>query len=165
MATISTFCAQEAPMDKQLTTIATLASVASIFLSSCSGNNTIAPSQSVPQIRLPHHRHTAAELGLWPRPGPAKRVCPEGPPGSVSCQSLVRTDIRARPDTSLPMGYAPSDLWTAYGIKPINMPGQTVANRRTRTRLGFPIRSPFHHRHRSRCRRAAIAVAGRGRDG
>ncbi len=61
-------------------------------------------------------RPTAAELGLWPRQGPAVRVCGEVGYGYARCLSWLRTDIAGtiRPDT--PGGYAPSDLQRAYAL-------------------------------------------------
>lgn len=61
-------------------------------------------------------RPTAAQLGLWPRQGPALRVCGEVGNGYARCQAWLRTDIAGaiRPDT--PGGYAPSDLQRAYDL-------------------------------------------------
>lgn len=58
---------------------------------------------------------SAAELGLWPRPGPATRVCGTVPRGYARCQAWRRTDIDGETGTT-PKGYAPSDLQTAYGL-------------------------------------------------
>jgi subtilase family serine protease len=73
---------------------------------------------------------TAAQLGLWPRPGPAVRVCPAVPAGYARCQAWIRTDIKGmvRPET--PAGYGPSDLQTAYNLTSYsksNGSGETVA--------------------------------------
>lgn len=114
-------------MFRQVTITLALTSAVLFLLIACSASNTIAPSEPAPQAKIPHHRHTAAELGLWPRPGRAKPVCPGVRPGSISCESLIRTDIQAQPNTSLPLGYAPSDLWSAYAINPTTLPGQTIA--------------------------------------
>lgn len=54
--------------------------------------------------------------GLWPRPGPAVRVCKAVPPGYARCQAWIRTDIAGKMSGSLPNGYAPSDLQTAYNL-------------------------------------------------
>lgn len=75
-------------------------------------------------------RPTAAQLGLWPRPGPAVRVCGTVPDGYARCQAWIRTDIKgmARPDT--PSGYAPSDLQMAYALTSSSKnggSGETVA--------------------------------------
>ncbi|MBV9720019.1 MAG: S53 family peptidase [Candidatus Eremiobacteraeota bacterium] len=82
------------------------------------------------QTQTTVHQPTAAELGLWPRPGPAIRVCGAVPQGYARCQAWIRTDIRglARPNT--PSGYGPSDLQTAYGLTSFsssNGGGETVA--------------------------------------
>jgi subtilase family serine protease len=75
-------------------------------------------------------RPTAAQLGLWPRSGPAVRVCGAVPQGYARCQAWIRTDIKgmAHPDT--PSGYGPSDLQTAYNLTSYsssNGSGETVA--------------------------------------
>lgn len=88
-------------------------------LTACSGGFNSIPSgasssalQSNSQMRRP----TAAQLGLWPRPGPAVRVCGAVPQGFGRCQAWIRTDVKGfvRPDT--PGGYGPSDLQTAYNL-------------------------------------------------
>jgi subtilase family serine protease len=73
---------------------------------------------------------TAAQLGLWPRVGPAERVCGAVERGFARCQAWRRTDINGliRPNT--PGGYAPADLQTAYNLTAYsqsNGGGQTVA--------------------------------------
>lgn len=73
---------------------------------------------------------TARELGLWPRQGPAVRVCGDVARGFARCQAWLRTDIDGpiRPNT--PGGYAPSDLQTAYGLTTDSQSkgdGETVA--------------------------------------
>jgi subtilase family serine protease len=75
-------------------------------------------------------RPTAAQLGLWPRPGQAVRVCGAVPQGYARCQAWLRTDVKgfARPET--PNGYGPSDLQTAYNLTSYsagNGSGETVA--------------------------------------
>ncbi|HKU68548.1 MAG TPA: S53 family peptidase [Candidatus Baltobacteraceae bacterium] len=58
-------------------------------------------------------------MGLWPRPGPAVRVCGDVPPGFARCAAWIRTDIAAssgiQPAASV-AGYHPSDLRSAYGL-------------------------------------------------
>jgi subtilase family serine protease len=76
------------------------------------------------------HQPSAAELGLWPRPGPAERVCPDAPAGYARCLAWVRTDIRGLVRKGTPSGYSPSDLQTAYGLTSYssgNGNGETVA--------------------------------------
>jgi subtilase family serine protease len=60
---------------------------------------------------------TAAQLGLWPFPGPASPVCGAVSQGYARCNAWIRTDITGmlRPDT--PAGFGPSALQTAYGLK------------------------------------------------
>ncbi len=62
------------------------------------------------------HLATAAQRGLWPREGPAVRVCGDVGKGFARCQAWLRTDIRGKIDQDTPGGYAPSDLQTAYGL-------------------------------------------------
>jgi len=106
-----------------------------VSLTACSGAFNAAPSAGSSQpasgaaARAALHA-TAAQLGLWPRPGPAVHVCGAVSSGFARCLSLVRTDISGmvRPDT--PSGYGPSDLQTAYGLTSYssgNGTGQTVA--------------------------------------
>ena len=59
---------------------------------------------------------TAAQRGLWPREGPAVRVCGDVAKGFARCQAWLRTDVRGKIDQDTPGGYAPSDLQTAYGL-------------------------------------------------
>ena len=73
---------------------------------------------------------TAAKRRLWPREGPAVRVCGDVGAGFARCLAWLRTDIHGpiQPDT--PGGYAPSDLQTAYGLTSESArkgAGQTVA--------------------------------------
>ncbi len=73
---------------------------------------------------------TAAQLGLWPRPGPAVRVCGAVPEGFARCQAWIRTDVKGMLRKNMPGGYAPSDLQKAYGLTPYsksNGSGETVA--------------------------------------
>jgi subtilase family serine protease len=59
---------------------------------------------------------TAAQLGLWPRRGPAARVCGDVGSGFARCQAWLRTDIAGTVDHDTPAGYAPDDLQTAYAL-------------------------------------------------
>lgn len=61
-------------------------------------------------------RATAAELGLWPRRGPAVRLCGDVGRGFARCQAWLRTDVRGEMRPGTLSGYAPSDLQTAYGL-------------------------------------------------
>jgi len=73
---------------------------------------------------------SAAELGLWPRSGPARRVCADVPSGYARCQAWIRTDVRGLLRKSTPSGYSPSDLQTAYALTSFsqgNGDGETVA--------------------------------------
>ncbi len=75
-------------------------------------------------------RATAAQLKLWPRQGPAIRVCGDVGRGFARCQAWLRTDIDGEIQPGTPGGYAPSDLQTAYGLAAAsrqNGAGQTVA--------------------------------------
>jgi subtilase family serine protease len=101
-------------------------------LTACNGalNSVPAGTASTPLAPSAAHHPTAAELGLWPRPGPAVRVCADVPSGYARCQAWIRTDIKGkvRPDT--PSGYAPGDLQTAYNLtsySATNGSGVTVA--------------------------------------
>ncbi len=103
-------------------------------LSACNGASNAVPggaSTTTSSLASGTSRHaTAAELGLWPRPGPAVRVCGEAARGYARCQAWLRTDINGmiRPDT--PAGYGPSDLQKAYNLTSYsqsNGGGQTVA--------------------------------------
>jgi subtilase family serine protease len=75
----------------------------------------------------------------WPRrvavvplrigPGPAAKVCPQSQQGQMRCMAWIRTDI-IRPKTSIPYGYGPSDLQSAYKLtaaSSVDGGGQTVA--------------------------------------
>ena len=73
---------------------------------------------------------SAAALGLWPRSGPSKRVCPDVSSGYGRCQAWIRTDVRGLVRKNTPSGYSPSDLQTAYGLTSFskgNGDGETVA--------------------------------------
>jgi len=73
---------------------------------------------------------TAAQRGLWPRQGPAVRVCGDVGRGFARCQAWLRTDIRGAIQPDTPGGYAPDDLQTAYGLTSAsknNGAGLTVA--------------------------------------
>jgi hypothetical protein len=75
-------------------------------------------------------RATAAQLGLWPRQGPAIRVCGDVSAGFARCQAWRRTDIQGAIAPNTPGGYAPGDLQTAYGLTSDSKnsgAGQTVA--------------------------------------
>ena len=113
----------------RFTTIAAVASVAILAActeagSSLPGTSSLAcapkPQQSAlaamqgatakPQLA------TAAQLGLWPREGPSVRVCGDVGKGFARCQAWLRTDIKGALQANTPVGYAPSDLQTAYGL-------------------------------------------------
>ena len=101
-------------------------------LAGCNGATNAVPgagaSSALASIKSGHP--TAAQLGLWPRSGPAVRVCGAVSVGFARCQAWIRTDVRGtiRPDT--PQGYGPSDLQKAYGLTSYsqsNGGGETVA--------------------------------------
>lgn len=76
------------------------------------------------------HLATAAELGLWPREGPSRRICGDVGKGFARCQAWLRTDIHGAMQPNTPGGYAPSDLQTAYALTTAsksNGSGRTVA--------------------------------------
>jgi subtilase family serine protease len=111
-------------------TIAALASAAA--LSACSGATTSLPSGTSGASYFTRGRQapTATQLGLWPRQGPAVRVCGAVGRGYARCQAWIRSDIKGviRPNT--PAGYGPSDLQAAYSLTSYsagNGSGQTVA--------------------------------------
>lgn len=111
-------------------TIAALVSTAA--LSACSGAMSSLPSATSGTSSLSSARQvpTAAQLGLWPREGPAVRVCAAVGRGYARCQAWIRSDIKGviRPNT--PGGYGPGDLQIAYGVTSSskrNGSGQTVA--------------------------------------
>ena len=58
-------------------------------------------------------------------------VCPDPAPGEARCHAHVVVDSTGQPDkTSAPVGYGPSDLWSAYklpGVSGTGGAGQTVA--------------------------------------
>src|SRR5581483_5802861 len=110
----------------------TLLLAVTVALTACNGATTSLPSGASGAANASHtvQHPTAAQLGLWPKPGPAVHVCGTVGKGYARCLALVRTDIKgmARPDT--PSGYGPSDLQTAYGLTSYsqsNGGGQTVA--------------------------------------
>ncbi|HET6276402.1 MAG TPA: S8 family serine peptidase [Candidatus Cybelea sp.] len=101
-------------------------------LTACSGTtNSIPAGTSTSPLASRSGGHpTAAQLGLWPRSGPAVRACGMVSNGYARCLAWIRTDIKGmvRPDT--PQGYGPSDLQTAYGLTSFsqsNGGGETVA--------------------------------------
>jgi subtilase family serine protease len=78
------------------------------------GNNATLPVSGVQSQSLqPMSSMSQAERGLWPRPGPAQRVCADASPGFAACRSWVRTDIAS---AVTPSGFAPKDLQTAYAL-------------------------------------------------
>lgn len=79
---------------------------------------------------VPGSTLTAAQLGLWPRPGPAVRVCAAVPVGYARCQAWIRTDVKGMLRENTPEGYAPADLQTAYNLTSSSKSdgnGETVA--------------------------------------
>jgi subtilase family serine protease len=101
-------------------------------LSACNGGLNSMPSgtENAAFSRSAAHRPTAAQLGLWPRPGPAIRVCGAVPEGQARCQAWIRTDVKGFVRKGTPSGYAPSDLQTAYDLTSYsenNGNGTTVA--------------------------------------
>jgi subtilase family serine protease len=101
-------------------------------LTACNGGFNSVPTgtTSSPLTSSAQMHPTAAQLGLWPRPGHAVRVCGAVPEGFARCQAWIRTDVKGfvRPDT--PSGYGPSDLQTAYSLTSYsssNGSGETVA--------------------------------------
>jgi subtilase family serine protease len=79
---------------------------------------------------VPGSTATAAQLGLWPRPGPAVRVCAAVPVGYARCQAWIRTDIKGMLRKNTAGGYAPADLQTAYNLTSSSKSdgnGETVA--------------------------------------
>jgi subtilase family serine protease len=94
-------------------------------LTACSGGlNSVPPGTegAAYSIAAGHHP-TAAQLGLWPRPGPAVRVCGTVPEGYARCQAWIRTDIKGLLRKDTPSGYGPSDLQTAYNLTPYSGSG------------------------------------------
>lgn len=82
------------------------------------------PASTAPQIA------TAAQRGLWPRRGPAIRVCGDVGSGFARCQAWLRTDVQGPVAPNTPGGYTPSDLQTAYSLTSDSKnsgTGQTVA--------------------------------------
>jgi hypothetical protein len=91
-------------------------------LQSATAAQKVAPA--VPQLA------TATQRGLWPRKGPAVRVCGDVAKGFARCQAWLRTDIKGPIAPNTPGGYAPSDLQAAYGLaadSKIDGGSQTVA--------------------------------------
>lgn len=104
-----------------------LAAVAALLAACSAGGNQSVPATpqgSTPQ--LPLRAPSAAELGLWPRPGPAQKVCGVPAVGTVECTAWIRTDIHGRPGRSGPAGYNPSDLLTAYALTSASSGGSGV---------------------------------------
>jgi subtilase family serine protease len=96
-------------------------------LTACSGTANSVPAVQALDVQL---RPTAAQLGLWPRPGPAVRVCGDVPAGFARCQAWRRTDVNGLARRDTPDGYGPSDLQTAYDLTADSKgdgSGQTVA--------------------------------------
>lgn len=90
-----------------------LSAIAVTALAACNnGLNSLPPGSVTSALREP----TPAARGLWPRPGPAVRVCKAVPFGYARCDAWVRTDVAGKMSGSLPNGYAPSDLEAAYGL-------------------------------------------------
>lgn len=115
---------------RSLTLLAILLSAAA--LTACSGVTNSVPNgaSNVPSGSTAGKIATAAQLGLWPRSGPAVRACGDVGHGYARCQAWRRTDVNGliRPNT--PAGYGPSDLQTAYnltGYSQSNGGGITVA--------------------------------------
>ncbi len=100
-----------------------------IGLSACNGAMNSMPAEPALSSNAAL-RPTAAQLGLWPRPGPAVRVCGAVPAGYARCQAWIRTDIKGMARASTPNGYAPSDLQDAYDLTSFSKHGgmgETVA--------------------------------------
>lgn len=95
-----------------------LAAAAALLAACSSGGQSGVPSGSAALPQSSMRAPSAAQLGLWPRPGPAQRVCGLPTPGIAECAAWVRTDIgmHGQPGSSSPSGYDPSDLLTAYGL-------------------------------------------------
>ena len=90
-------------------------------LTACSGATSTmpaGPAASQPAAAPAQHplHPSAAQLGLWPKAGPAVRVCGAVADGYARCQAWMRTDVHGlvRPDT--PSGYSPVNLQTAYNL-------------------------------------------------
>ncbi len=103
-----------------------------IALTACSGAFNAVPGTTTSSGLAPSRaeRPSAAQLGLWPRPGPAVRVCGAVPQDYARCQAWIRTDVKGEMREGTPGGYAPSDLQTAYNLTPYsksNGSGETVA--------------------------------------
>ena len=114
----------------RFTPIAAIAFAAA--LTACNGGSTSLPGSGAASLAATRSAHapTAAQLGRWPRPGPAKRVCGPAPAGFERCYAWVRTDIRGVGKDFTPSGYGPSDLQTAYSLTTYsenNGSGETVA--------------------------------------
>lgn len=92
------------------------ATVLVIALSACSGAMNSVPSAGTAPAAKSSLHPSAADQGLWPRPGPAMRVCAQVPSGYARCQSWIRTDVHGLVRPNTPAGYSPGDLQTAYGL-------------------------------------------------
>jgi len=98
-----------------------IALIALGILTACSGLTSNPAGRAVQPDLLnfnvgAEHRATAAELGLWPRPGPAVPVCGPVPAGYVRCLAWRRTDINGIGPAGVVYGYGPSDLQDAYKL-------------------------------------------------
>jgi subtilase family serine protease len=113
--------------------------VGAALLAACASNgasplpNAGGGSGLSPALRLSANP-TQAQIGLWPRPGHAQRVCSAAPAGVMRCAAWVRTDMKplfgVQGKRSAVSGYGPSDLQTAYGLTSLsgsNGSGVTVA--------------------------------------
>ena len=101
-------------------------------LAACNGgvNSIPAGSSSSALTSSSQMQPTAAQLGLWPRPGDAVRVCGDVAIGYARCQAWIRTDVKGFVRDATPSGYGPSDLQTAYNLTSYsssNGSGETVA--------------------------------------
>lgn len=86
-------------------------------LAACAQSMNSLPPAAAGASQAAAGRPTAAELGLWPRPGPASRVCGDVGEGFARCQAWLRTDIAGAIGPDTPGGYAPRDLQRAYGLR------------------------------------------------
>ena len=88
------------------------------FLAACSGggNTTVPTAQSPQSTGTGAAAMSQAQRGLWPRSGPAQRVCGTPSAGTAECAAWIRTDIQGSPAAASPSGYTPSDLQTAYNL-------------------------------------------------
>jgi subtilase family serine protease len=106
------------------------------ILSACGGDLSSNPTGQFVQPDLSRfrdnvgHRMTAAQLGLWPRPGPAVPLCGPVPAGYARCFAWRRTDIAGIGPAGIAYGYGPSDLQAAYNLAKYSRTGgkgKTVA--------------------------------------